>query len=228
MSSTRPVRALARRTRSTLLAGAAVGALALVVLPLSLAAPASAHDELLSTLPADGASVAEAPTEVSLTFGEEAQKLGTAVVVTDAAGVRLGDGRVVVDGPLVTQAITPPTVAGEVRVSYRVVSADGHPVTGTFSFTVGTVPSPSESPSDPASPSPSAPSETTSAAPTASNGETITATVTETPDPSPSTIPTSSSDGGSALPWVLGGLAVLALLGAAVAAGRRGRAGSSS
>jgi methionine-rich copper-binding protein CopC len=204
-----------------------VGALALVVLPLSLASPASAHDELLSTLPADGASVAEAPTEVSLTFGEEAQRLGTAVVVTDAAGERLGDGPVVVDGPLVTQAITPPTVAGEVRVSYRVVSADGHPVTGTFRFTVSTVASPSESPSETAAPSPSETSDTVSASasPTAA-GPTETAAATA--DPSPSTTPESSSGGGSALPWVLGGLAVLALGGAAVAATRRGRAGSSS
>jgi methionine-rich copper-binding protein CopC len=208
------------RARSSLLAGAAAGALALVVLPLSLASPASAHDELVSTLPADGASVADAPTEVSLTFGEEAQKLGTSVVVIDAAGKRLGDGPVVVDGPLVTQAITPPTVAGKVRVAYRVVSVDGHPVTGTFSFTVSAVSSPSESPSDPASASPSASASPTTAEPTG--------TTTGATEPSPSTTPASSSVGGSALPWVLGGLAVLALIAAAVATSRRRRAGSSS
>jgi copper resistance protein C len=224
MPSTRPVRPLVLRARSSLLAGAAAGALALVVLPLSLASPASAHDELVSTLPADGASVADAPTEVSLTFGEEAQKLGTSVVVIDAAGKRLGDGPVVVDGPLVTQAITPPTVAGKVRVAYRVVSVDGHPVTGTFSFTVSAVSSPSqsasESPSDPASASPSPSASPTTAEPTG--------TTTGATEPSPSTTPASSSDGGSALPWVLGGLAVLALIAAAVATRRRPRAGSSS
>lgn len=213
MSSTRHVRALARRTRSTLLAGAAVGALALVV-PMSLASPAAAHDELLSTLPADGASVAAAPTEVSLTFGEEAQRLGTAVVVTDAAGKRLGDGPVVVDGPTVTQAITSPTAAGVVRVSYRVVSADGHPVTGTVSFTVTSAPTASETAASTTPTTPTTPRTPTT--PTTDPG--LGSPVAEEP----------SSGGGTALPRVLGGLAVLALGGAAVAATRGGRRGSSS
>ena len=210
MSTSRPARASRRGVRSLL--GAAVAAAALVLAPVALASPASAHDELVSTDPADGASLEEAPAAVTLTFSEEV--------------VKLADGPLVVDGAVITRAITPPTVAGEVRVSYRVVSSDGHPVTGKLTFTVASVPSPSPTAtaepteSESETPEPSESSESSAAA-----SPTDSASV----EPEPSTSPVSSeSTGGSALPWVLGGLAVLALAAAAVAASRRGKAGSSS
>lgn len=219
-----PARAPRRRARTLL--GAAVAASVLVVAPFALAAPASAHDELVSTDPADGSSLPEAPDAVTLTFGEEVIELGTAVAIVDQAGVKLADGPLVVDGAVITRPIKEPTVAGEVTVSYRVVSADGHPVTGRFSFTVETVqapasPSPSESESESASESESE-SESASPSPSATS-----ASATE-PAASPSTSPVSSESSGSAVPWVLGGLAVLALAGAAVAALRGRRAGSGS
>lgn len=215
------------RTHVRARTAAALAAALLLVAPVALAAPAAAHDELLSTDPADGASLAEAPSVITLTFGEDAQKLGTAVVVTDSAGAKLNDGPTAVDGPLVTQAITAPTAAGEVRVSYRVVSSDGHPVTGTIRFVVTAAPSPTAAPSSSAPASPTAEAST----PTASSTAGSPAATSSSPAPvaSPSTSPVSSeSSGGSVLPWVLGGLAVLALAGAAVAASRRGRAGSGS
>jgi len=217
------VPAPAPRRRARTLLGAAVAASVLVVAPFALAAPASAHDELISTDPADGSSLPEAPDAVTLTFGEEVVELGTAVVVVDAAGTKLADGPLVVDGAVITRPITAPTVAGEVTVSYRVVSADGHPVTGRFSFTVATTGA-SASPSESASESASA-SEPSSVEPSASEPS---ASAPSEPAASPSTSPVSSESSGSALPWVLGGLAVLALAGAAVAASRGRRAGSGS
>jgi len=216
-----PVRAPRRRARTLL--GAAVAASVLLVSPFALAAPASAHDELVATDPADGSSLPEAPDAVTLTFGEEVVELGTAVVVVDSAGVKLADGDLVVDGAVITRPIKAPTAAGEVTVSYRVVSADGHPVTGRFSFTVEAV-APSASPSESESESETA-SEPASATPSASEPS---ASATSEPAASPSTTPVSSEQSGSALPWVLGGLAVLALAGAAVAAARGRRAGSGS
>ncbi|MGD9957583.1 MAG: copper resistance protein CopC [Candidatus Nanopelagicales bacterium] len=219
-----PAPAHAPRRRHRTILGAAIAASILLVAPFALAAPASAHDELLSTDPADGSSLASAPEAVTLTFGEDVVELGTAVVVVDSAGVKLADGPLVVDGAVITRPITAPTVPGEVTVSYRVVSADGHPVTGRFSFTVAEAASPtptesgsasgsaSASPSEPASPTASGPAPTSSAP-----------GVVE-----PSTTPVASETSGSALPWVLGGLAVVVLAGAAVAASRRGKAGSGS
>lgn len=224
MSLIAPARASRRRARSLL--GAAMAASVLLVAPLALAGPAAAHDELLSTDPADGATLAEAPDAVTLTFGEEVVELGTAVVVVDAAGVKLADGPLAVDGAVITRPISQPTVAGKVTVSYRVVSADGHPVTGRFAFTVESAASASATPSEPESSESAEPSESASsesAEPSESGSAAASA-----PEASPSTTPVSSESSGSALPWVLGGLAVLALAGAAVAASRRGRAGSGS
>lgn len=116
---------------------AALGA-ALGLLLISLASPASAHDELLGTDPAADSTVAELPSEVTLTFsgvlltGDGA----TEVVVTDAAGTDLTAGDPVVDGVRVTQPLTG-QASGPVQVAWRVVSSDGHPISGRFGFGVG-------------------------------------------------------------------------------------------
>ncbi|HEY0239601.1 MAG TPA: copper resistance protein CopC, partial [Friedmanniella sp.] len=60
-----------------------------------VAAPAYAHDELKSTLPADGTSVATAPGQVVLTFEEPPVELGLQVVVTGPDGpVSSGTARI--------------------------------------------------------------------------------------------------------------------------------------
>lgn len=116
---------------------AALGALVGALL-ISTASPASAHDELLGTDPAAGATVAALPSEVVLTFsgvlltGDGA----TQVVVTDAAGADLTAGDPVVDGVRVTQPLTG-DASGAVQVAWRVVSSDGHPISGQFVFSVG-------------------------------------------------------------------------------------------
>ncbi len=189
----------------------------LLAVPLGLAglAPASAHDEVLSTSPENGAVLAEAPTEIVLTFGEPVEDLGAAVVVTDSAGAKLATGKPVVDGVTITQAIAPATAPGAVKVAWRVVSGDGHPVSGTFAFGVEAVASPSAS----ATPTSSSPGP---AAPSAS------ATSASPAQPEPSTtLAADSSSASSPVPWIVGGLLVVAA-GVAVALGLRGRGGSSS
>jgi methionine-rich copper-binding protein CopC len=96
-------------------------------------APASAHDVLRSTDPLDGAVVDHLPDRVVLTFDEPALAIGTEVVVTGPAGP-------VSDGPpqLVDAEVRQPVragPAGRYTVLWRVTSADGHPVSGTFAFT---------------------------------------------------------------------------------------------
>ena len=98
-----------------------------------------------------------------------------------------------------TQALASDLPAGEHRVTYRVVSTDGHPVSGTMTFTTTAAPSPSPEPTASVTPTPSA---TASAAPTPA----------ETP---PSTEPASERR-RRARPWVVGGLAVVAALVALV------------
>lgn len=118
-----------------------------VVLGVLAAAPASAHDTLLSTDPPNGATVATAPDRVTLTFDEPAVVIGTTVRVIGPDGdVQSGAPRLV--DSTVTQELTPGTPAGSYRIAWRATSADGHPVSGELTFTAA-APNPRAAPTNP-------------------------------------------------------------------------------
>lgn len=102
------------------------------------AAPAFAHDELIGSSPAAGSAVDELPAALNLTFsGVLLDESGaTEVVVTDAGGTDLTGGDPVLDGTRLTQPLSG-EASGAVSVIWRVVSSDGHPISGEFVFTVG-------------------------------------------------------------------------------------------
>ena len=100
--------------------------------------PASAHDYLISTSPADGRSVATSPPRVTLTFNEPVSTRFSTVLVTGPSGGSWQSGGPEVLGATVTQPLRTLGPAGAYRVTWRVVSADGHPVGGVFSFTLTT------------------------------------------------------------------------------------------
>lgn len=97
------------------------------------AAPASAHSDLVSSNPADGAALQAAPAEVVLTFNENIGEAGLQVVAQGADGT-VDLGTPVVDGPNVTTPWPADAAGGDYRLSFRVVSADGHPIDGTIAF----------------------------------------------------------------------------------------------
>ena len=109
-----------------------------------VAGPAHAHDELISTNPADKAEVATLPDQVVLTFEEPPVKTGSQVLVTGPGG-NVAAGQPVLSGDDVTQAIAPGSPAGTYTVTWRITADDGHAVFGTFSFTAaaGNAPAPS-------------------------------------------------------------------------------------
>lgn len=118
--------------------------LLVALLPLLLlapATPASAHDTLLGSRPDAGAVVASAPTSVELLFAAEVAPYAPTIVVTSPSGSTVQSGPAQVNGTRVTQPLEALRELGEYVVAYRVVSGDGHPVTGTFSFFYGTTPS---------------------------------------------------------------------------------------
>jgi methionine-rich copper-binding protein CopC len=99
---------------------------------MAYAAPAAAHANLLRVAPGDGDTVDTAPTTVTLTFDEE-MRAPAVVLVTAADGSRVNNGRtVVVNNTTTTRVLV--TEPGRYTVAYRVVSADGHPVTGQTTF----------------------------------------------------------------------------------------------
>lgn len=128
---------------------AAVGALvALVAVGFLLVTPAAAHSDLTSSTPTSGSTVDSAPSEVEFVFNEEIAQTGLQVVAQGPAGsVPLGTP--VVSGTTVTSPWPQNAGGGDFRVSYRVVSADGHPIDGTITFTVAGA-AVLASPSDPA------------------------------------------------------------------------------
>lgn len=104
-----------------------------VVALVVAAGPASAHDVLASTDPANGSTVAAVPTTVTLTFEEPAVALGTKIVVTGPGGEVQQDLPVLVDNT-VRQGLRAGAPAGRYTVDWRVTSADGHPISGSFTF----------------------------------------------------------------------------------------------
>lgn len=180
-----------------------------------VAGAAQAHSALVSSTPADGDSISEIPTAIVLEFNEDIQDIGNEVVVLDPEGTPVASGEMVVDGPVVTQPIGV-GAAGAYTVTWRVVSADGHPISGEFSYELR-VPQTVE---------------TTEATTEASQETTAEATDSAT-ETSPSVAPSSSdaaadvdddeSSPGAAAPIVIA-LAVLALAAVVVLVVRRRRA----
>lgn len=102
------------------------------------AAPVAAHAALIGTDPSDGARLDKAPTTVMLEFSEDVATPAY-VVVTAPDGSRVKTGSVNALDKTVTATIAPVDIKGTYSMSYRVVSADGHPVEGstTFDLTIG-------------------------------------------------------------------------------------------
>jgi copper transport protein len=120
---------LARVAAATLLgAGLLVGL---------LATPAAAHASLIAIDPADGARLDESPAVVRLTFSESVSVDLGGVRVLDGDGDPVQEGATHVDGEVVEVDLQPDLPDGTYVVSYRVTSADGHPVRGGSVFGVG-------------------------------------------------------------------------------------------
>ncbi|MEG9226030.1 copper resistance CopC/CopD family protein [Aeromicrobium sp. Sec7.5] len=100
-----------------------------------LASPAAAHASLVSTTPADGEVLSDAPGEITLTFTES-------VRLTDGIELLAGDGTPVAadvgaSDEVVTITPDAPLADGTYVVGWRVISADSHPIAGGLSFSVG-------------------------------------------------------------------------------------------
>jgi copper transport protein len=127
------VKTIAPRFRHLLLLLLAVtGAL------LAGAAPVSAHAALTGSDPKQGAVVEQAPTRVSLTFSEEVAMSDGSVRVLDPAGKRVDTGRTTdLGGTTYGVPLHSGLPDGTFTVAYQVVSADSHPVSGAFTFSIG-------------------------------------------------------------------------------------------
>lgn len=197
------------------LARALVALVAAWTVLVGLPGLASAHDGLIGIEPGDGSMLDAPPTQVVLTFSAPQLALGagTAVSVTDAAGVEWAEGDPTVQGEVVTQALRPGQSPGPHTVLWRSVASDGHPITGSTTYTVEAPASPAPSSSPAASVSPTTPGPAASPVDAAN----------------PGAVPTERSAGGDPtsgaglgfLPLAVAGTAAGAVALAAVLAARR-------
>lgn len=193
--------------RSLVLAAATVLASLLLVLS---GGPAAAHTGLQSSTPADGQTLTVAPDAISLTFSSAVASEFAQVAVTGPDGESVTSGEVTIDGAVVSQSVST-SGDGAYVVAYRVVSDDGHPVSGQLTFTLtGTGGAATES-------APAEPTLVNTPAPTP---------VTETAV-SPAADSDTDSDAGSSWGlWVLlAAVAVVLVAGTWLALRRRGSTG---
>lgn len=122
----------------TAIRATALGALVVGAAVLGLAAPAQAHNYLISSTPAEGSTLTELPAEFSVTTNGPLLSLGGSVAgfaleIRDAQGLYYGDGCVSVDGATVSQAAAL-GAAGDYTMLWQLISSDGHTVSGEVNF----------------------------------------------------------------------------------------------
>jgi methionine-rich copper-binding protein CopC len=130
---------------------------------LAPATPALAHNQLVSAQPDRDATLRKAPAEVTLAFLQRLDPKATSIVVSDAGKRPVPGSGPVVKAKTARLELDRPLANGEYTVTFRVVSVDGHPVKGTYTFTVAdptasaapsATPAPSASPAAAAPPAP--------------------------------------------------------------------------
>jgi copper transport protein len=125
----------------------------LLVVLISPASPASAHAALLQSEPPSGAVLASSPGEVVLTFSEPVRIAPQRVHLIGPDGRTVDGGNPTTQGSQLRIPMKQTTDRGTYLISFRVISADSHPISGSIPFSIG-------------APSANAPSATTSGAPT--------------------------------------------------------------
>ncbi|MFJ5544228.1 copper resistance CopC family protein [Micromonospora chalcea] len=195
------------RTVSALLAALFTAALLLVP-----ATPAAAHNSLQEATPARDARLTSAPTQVTLRFMQRLNPAFTTITLRDSTDRQVPASAPAVDGATGTVTIEEPLANGTYTVAYRVVSRDGHPVQGSYRFTVADPAAPPAAVPSPAAPSPAA-SADVSAGASASAGAAAGA------DASPASADASAGADDDGLPvGLLAGAAVAAVAVAGAAA----------
>jgi methionine-rich copper-binding protein CopC len=107
-------------------------ALAMAAVPIA----ASAHSELDTSVPADGANLQTALTEVVLTFSAELNPDGSSFTVTDPTGAQAGTGNVDLNVAArnILRGDVSITKPGNYRIAWTSLSLDGDQLKGTVTF----------------------------------------------------------------------------------------------
>lgn len=109
--------------------------LVLIVLSLAFVGIASASaNSLITTSPTSGSTLSKPPTSITLSTQKALIPDANELVVTNAAGIRVDDGTITVNGISASIGVKPLTESGIYRVSYRLFSEGDLPLEGSFTF----------------------------------------------------------------------------------------------
>ena len=110
--------------------------LSLVTLLSFLTPPAFAHSELVSSNPSASVNIQQLPEQIELEFNEELLNLGTgnSISIMSPSGEDLGMGDTSTEGAKITRLLNTTSETGQFQVKYRVASADGHVLNGSYIF----------------------------------------------------------------------------------------------
>jgi len=121
--------------------------LLIVAMAISGTPAAWAHAVRVAADPAPDATLNSGPARVTATFNEQLQSNFAAMTVVGPDGNLWSDGAPRVQGAAVSVGVRPLGPTGRYTVNYRVTSADGHVVSGSWSFTLAVAGSGSPGPS---------------------------------------------------------------------------------
>jgi methionine-rich copper-binding protein CopC len=101
---------------------------------------AEAHGQFVSSNPKAGSTLSKLPKLVWVEFDGNlitiVDKKTNFLTVKDSKGKELSDGKAFVGGARVSVNLKDRSATGKIKVSWRVVSQDGHPVSSSLTFTV--------------------------------------------------------------------------------------------
>ncbi|MFJ2824886.1 copper resistance protein CopC [Streptomyces toxytricini] len=141
MTATAPAPPPARVRAAAVLPRLALVLAALLALLFTAAGPASAHAALTASDPGEGAVVATAPAQVTLSFSEKVALGEDSIRVLDPRGKRVDTGEIrdMCSGSTIRYgtALHPGLPDGTYTVAWQAVSADSHPIAGAFTFSIG-------------------------------------------------------------------------------------------
>lgn len=107
------------------------------LLPTSIA---NAHTGLVSSVPSAEQELDSLPSHVILEFEEDLLSIGgektNVITVTDSQGDQVDTGKAELSGRKLSVGISSSESRGDFTVTWRVVSGDGHPIQGSFKFSV--------------------------------------------------------------------------------------------
>ena len=112
---------------------------ALAGLCLILSSPTSfAHGQIVTSYPLMDSVSSPTPNQVWIEFDGQLQQIEGEVVntlkVTDSTGLVVSSEEAVIEGAKISTQVSDQSVGGVFTVQYRIVSEDGHPVEGSYTF----------------------------------------------------------------------------------------------